>query len=380
MKKIQKIIALLLVMAMVAPITAVFAEMITVPEGSQRVALGVDNSINQINTIYDTFGLKRGDVDEISITIDDEREYLAGKVDANRIGNQSFSSIYIKTVKAGSGLTIKLSNISWVTEATYRNALITLGIMDANISITAPFAVSGTAALTGVYKAYEDMTKTKISDTVKDVATEELVTTSELADDVGSEAAATIVNELKIESDKIKDMTNEEAEKEIVNIAEKNEIVLTEDQIASLLALARSFENIDFSKVEASLKDIAQSLGALTQNTEGFFGWISGVFEAIGDFFSNLFGNENGAVVESNPQTEEKGTDNEGVITTPDENNNESVEIKKEDGSQEGTSQESVIEKEEIKEEPSEPKVEVPSEEQKTPPTEEKIEEPIVQQ
>ena len=46
-------------------------------------------------------------------------------------------------------------NINWVTDAMYTNALITAGVKDAEIQITAPFKVSGTAALTGLMKAYE---------------------------------------------------------------------------------------------------------------------------------------------------------------------------------------------------------------------------------
>ncbi len=40
----------------------------------------------------------------------------------------------------------------------YISALATAGITDARIIVASPFEVSGTAALTGVYKAYEDMT------------------------------------------------------------------------------------------------------------------------------------------------------------------------------------------------------------------------------
>ena len=56
------------------------------------------------------------------------------------------------------GITVETHNIDWVTGDMYRGALLTAGIYDANIIVAAPFDVSGTAALLGIYKAYEDIT------------------------------------------------------------------------------------------------------------------------------------------------------------------------------------------------------------------------------
>ena len=58
-------------------------------------------------------------------------------------------------------------NINWVTDAMYTNALITAGVKDAEIQITAPFKVSGTAALTGLMKAYETASNKQIPEEVK---------------------------------------------------------------------------------------------------------------------------------------------------------------------------------------------------------------------
>lgn len=55
-------------------------------------------------------------------------------------------------------MTVNTSHITYCTSQMYISALATAGITDAKITVTAPFDVSGTAALTGVYKAYEDIT------------------------------------------------------------------------------------------------------------------------------------------------------------------------------------------------------------------------------
>ena len=59
----------------------------------------------------------------------------------------------ITYTKPGSGHIVRSKNINSITDAMYTNALITAGVKDAEIQITAPFKVSGTAALTGLMKA-----------------------------------------------------------------------------------------------------------------------------------------------------------------------------------------------------------------------------------
>lgn len=68
---------------------------------------------------------------------------------------------------AGSGLDIKTYNVDFCTEEMYRNVLTTVGITDAKIIVASPSVVSGTAALTGVYKAYESLTGNILSEYAK---------------------------------------------------------------------------------------------------------------------------------------------------------------------------------------------------------------------
>ena len=49
----------------------------------------------------------------------------------------------------------------------YRNVLVTAGITDASVMISAPYPVSGTAALSGIYKAYEDVTGGQLDESAK---------------------------------------------------------------------------------------------------------------------------------------------------------------------------------------------------------------------
>ena len=62
----------------------------------------------------------------------------------------------------------------------YKNALTTAGITDADIIVAGPKPISGTAALVGIFEAYEAMTGEAVQDNVVDAALNELVVTGEL--------------------------------------------------------------------------------------------------------------------------------------------------------------------------------------------------------
>ena len=144
-----------------------------------RAVIGADLDEQQAAAVYQMFGVRRGDVIELTVTNAEERQYLEGYVDSSVIGTRSISCVYVELLPEGSGMSVTTSNITWCTGEMYASALATAGITDANIIVAAPFEVSGTAALTGVYKAYEDMTGQKLDDLAKLVSTQELTITGD---------------------------------------------------------------------------------------------------------------------------------------------------------------------------------------------------------
>ena len=173
-----------------------------------RTVIGADLDPNQVAMVYTNFGLRRGDVIELTMTNAEERRYLEGFVDERVIGTRSISCVYVELLPPDSGMSVTTSNITWCTGDMYTNALATAGITDARILVTAPFAVSGTAALSGVYKAYEDMTGVKLDDTAKLVGTQELTVTGDLAQEIGSMDSTSIVSELKLMLNETKNMSD----------------------------------------------------------------------------------------------------------------------------------------------------------------------------
>ena len=298
MRKTMAVALLLLLCIMLLPSAALADEegeaVLTPAEsGEVRVTIGANLDETQIAQIYKDFGVERGSVTEITVTNADERAYLEGIAPERKIGSVALSCIYIKTLPEGEGLKISTNNINWSTSDMYTNALITAGITDAEVKVSAPFDVSGTAALAGIYKAYEDITGTTLSEIAKTIGVEELVTTGELAEYIGSEEATQIVNELKNILDQTQNMTDDEVRAEIKGIAEAYNVSITDAQVDQLLNLCRSLEKLDIAQLQDKLVSLTKTLeGAkkVESKLTEFSNSIKTFFEKVADFFARLFG------------------------------------------------------------------------------------------
>ena len=139
--------------------------------------------------------------------------------------------------------------------------------------ITAPFAVSGTAALTGIYKAYEDVTGTALQEEAKDASTEELVVTGTLAETLGDEQATELINQLKLILDETKTMSDDEVRSEFVRIAEDLGYSLTDGQIEQILNLIRKWEKLDINELKKAVDNAIgtlQTINQVNQNVTSF--------------------------------------------------------------------------------------------------------------
>lgn len=170
----------------------------------------------------------------------------------------------------------------------YINALTTAGITDAKVIVSAPFAVSGTAALTGVYKAYEDITGKSLSDLAKLVGVEELVVTGQLAEYIGSEEAAALINELKNILDITESMSDSDVKKEIKKLADQYNVQVTDSQVDQLLGLCRQMEKLDVAELKEKLLSITQTVEKAVSAKQAVTDTISTVTEKVTSFFGNV--------------------------------------------------------------------------------------------
>lgn len=260
-------------------------------ENQSRTVIGADLTAEQAAEVYKFFGISRGSVIELSMTNAEERTYLEGYVDDEVIGTRSISCVYVELLPEGSGMEVTTSNITWCTGEMYIGALATAGITDAKIIVAAPFEVSGTAALSGVYKAYEDMTGNKLDDIAKLVSTQELTITGELAEEIGSMDSASIVSDLKLMLDETKNMSDEEIIREIELIAQQYNVKLTNTQKNQLLTLCRSLEKLDAESLKSRVEEVQDTLkkvaNAKTQ-VVGFVEKAKKVVESVSSFFDRI--------------------------------------------------------------------------------------------
>ena len=253
-----------------------------------RTVIGVDLSDSDIQTVYNAFGISRGDVTELTVTNQDERHYLEGLVDEKLIGSRSISCVYIEALDEGKGLNVSVKNITWCTPDMYMNAMVTAGITDANVKIAAPFAVSGTAALTGIYMAYESVTGEKLDEDAKKVGTKELTVTAELADAIGSADSTAIVNDLKLMLDEIAQMSDDEIRAEIKKLADKYGVELTDSQIDKLVDLCRSMTKLDVQVLKEKVEQVQQYLRDLASKSGDIKDFLATVADTVAEFVSKI--------------------------------------------------------------------------------------------
>ncbi|MDY6040688.1 MAG: DUF1002 domain-containing protein [Candidatus Faecousia sp.] len=288
MKTMKRLLCIILAVLMFASLgAAAYAD----GDAQARAVIGANLDENQIASVYQLFNVKRGDVKEMTVTNAEEREYLEGYVDESLIGTRSISCVYVELLAEGAGMDVTTSNITWCTPEMYISALATAGITDAKIVVAAPFEVSGTAALTGVYKAYEDLTGKKLDDLAKAVSTQELTITGELANEIGEMDSTSIVNDLKMMLDETAQMTDEEIREQIIQIAATYNVNLTENQINQLISLCRSLEGLDADALKSRVEEVQNTLKKVSDaktQVIGFVEQVKKVVTSIKSFFEKI--------------------------------------------------------------------------------------------
>ena len=283
----KRIVSLILVLMLILSLGGTaFAD-----NTQSRAVIGADLTAEQVAQVYSAFGVQQGTVSQLLVTNAEERQYLEGYVDSSIIGSRSISCVYVELLGSGAGMNVTTSNITWCTPEMYIQALATAGITDARIIVAAPFEVSGTAALTGIYKAYEDMTGKKIDDIAKLVSTQELTITGELAQEIGSMDSTSIVQDLKLMLSETQNMTDDQIRQEIIQIAAQYNVSLTETQINQLISLCRSLEGLDADQLKSRVEEVQNTLNKVsTAKTQvvGFVQSVKKVVTSVQSFFERI--------------------------------------------------------------------------------------------
>lgn len=264
------------------------------------LALGADLSDDQKNTVLSLMGIDPANLANYNVTYvtnAQEHQYLDSYVDSSKIGSKSWSSVVIVKRKKGNGLNISTNNITYCTVGMYKNALATAGITDADIIVAGPKPISGTAALVGIFEAYEAMTGEAVQDNVVDAALNELVVTGELEASIQGltdqevEEFIAYIKSLIAE----KGLTDEKSINEAIDEAcDKYGVTLSDDERQKIVDLLLKITSlgIDLSGLvdyAASLYNSFKNGGSSSGIMASIGNFFGNIFSAIGEFFKNLF-------------------------------------------------------------------------------------------
>lgn len=283
-KFISSIVCLSLILG---NITCAFAD------SSKVVTIGADLSDTQKQTVLDYFGVKKDEAVILEVNNLEERKYLQGIASEAQLGTKTFSCAYVEPAKKGNGINVKTANLTYVTSSMIASTLATCGVEDANVIAMTPLSggVSGTGALTGVMKAFEDATGKELSEDKKELASKELITTSDLGDEIGQDEAAGLINDIK--ADVIKNGTKDtnQIAETINNVTNNYNITLTpsqEKQISDLMTKI-SEQDYDYNSLKNTFKNVSDAVDKNLQEAGININRSEGFFSSIGNWFKDLF-------------------------------------------------------------------------------------------
>ncbi|CAH0227657.1 DUF1002 domain-containing protein [Peribacillus simplex] len=288
MKKMNKWVIVTILLCLLLPYKA-FADAAV---GEMVVTLGENLTNEQKNMILSEMKAPN-DVEVLTVTNAEEHEYLGDYIASRLIGTKAISSSAITLEEKGTGLKLESKNINWVSDEMYINALATAGVKDATVYVTAPIPVSGTAALTGVIKAYEISADKKIPEDVKQAANEEMVKTAKLGDEIGTEEASALVTKIKEEMAANPPANTEEVREVVESSAKDLGITLNDAQVQSLIDLFNKLKelDIDWNAVGDQLTAAKDKLSNFLESEEGqsFLDKLKEVFISLIDAIKSLF-------------------------------------------------------------------------------------------
>ncbi len=262
------------------------------------LALGANLNNEQKQTVLNLMGIDPASLDQyqiVTVTNEEEHQYLDDYLDASIIGTRALSSVVIAKRDKGDGIHISTKNISYCTIGMYKNALATAGLEDADVIIAGPFPLSGTAALIGAMKAYADMEEESLDTESLDAAMNEIVVTGELneslGDDVQTEEFIAYVKQKVVEGGL---ESKEKIQEVIAQACDKFEISLSEGEKERITALMEKIGSLDIN-VDSLLEQAGSIYDSLKEmeKSSGFFSRIAAflkeLLDAVIRFFKNLF-------------------------------------------------------------------------------------------
>jgi len=162
--------------------------------------------------------------------------------------------------------------------------MVTGGVRDAKAVVTSPTPVSGTAALTGIFKAFALLSGVDLPAAAREAAAEELVRTGELGRDLGAGRAARFVARTKEEVVRTRAGTVTAIGEVVERVAREEKVTLTDEQERNLTDVM-----IRLSKLDLNVQQLQAQLKNYTQEEAEPATGIGGLIARFIDFIQNVF-------------------------------------------------------------------------------------------
>ena len=264
------------------------------------VSLGADLTDTQRATVLKLLDLTEADLenaDVTTITNQMEKNTLGQYLPARVIGSRALSCTKVEKTRSG-GIHVTTHNISYCTEGMYQNALITAGVENADVTVVGPTSISGTAGLVGAMKVYENLTGNDLSEDNQDAALNELITTGDLAEELGSSEDAENLIALVKQKVASGDLSKEEdIRRTIKESSEELGITLSDSEVQTILDLMKKISKLNLNADQlrqqaTNIYNRLQNLGIEMSNydKETVINSISSFLQKIIDFCKGLFG------------------------------------------------------------------------------------------
>ncbi|MCI8814255.1 MAG: DUF1002 domain-containing protein [Lachnospiraceae bacterium] len=287
---------LLVLLSLTMQIVCVHAAESDINSANSFISLGADLTDAERQIVLGFFNLDEVDLSNynvITITNQEEHEYLDAHLDKGLIGNRALSSVMVTTREKGYGIHVITQNISYCTVGMYQNALATAGIKDADIMVVGPFSISGTAGLLGAIRSYEGLTGQAMDSEQIEAANQELAVSSRLGqvldDPVRAEQLISIIKDKVIDND----YSQEKVGEIIDQTAAEMQISLTEEDRQRILELMDQVDKLDLNMedIKLQISDLYAQLQNVTLHVEEeqAKGFLNRLWERFESFVMNLF-------------------------------------------------------------------------------------------
>lgn len=291
-------------------------------DGMRVVTLGADLTDAQKQTMMKYFKVNSNEVQVLTITNADERKHLSSYVPLEQIGTRTVSCAYVKPTQSG-GIKVRTANLNWVSGNMIATTLSTSGVKNCEVVAACPFEVSGTGALTGIQMAYEAASGEKLDETKKELATEEMVVTGNLADQVGKNDATTVMNQAKMEIIQNGVQNADEIYNIVFNIAQQNNITINSEQMDKIVDLLEQIaqQNYNYSDMQETLEHVEENVNGESGGKEENESEVADEDSILNDVDESVLGEDvhtsstEEPMVEEDPSVEKEPEKNEdGVV------------------------------------------------------------------